>query len=797
MARRGPLDLQGYLETQRWLAAQLRAELDPAEIAEEFVVRVTTLFDFQAGLVWEAGPGRRKLRLLAAHGAGLDQGQVAELIAGRARERGSGIAGAAWAQGQMVVRASAGPRPFRAALAIPAPPGAAREVLAVLELFSLGTAALAGDSSEALHVLAEQFGALIAQRRLQRNAKSAIEFRAAALSSSPDCIIGMDHRGRITEFNGAAERLFGYRRKEALGRELAGLIVPEDLRERHRRGLQRFLETRRGVLLGRRFELPGRRRDGSTVPIELTVACDGSDPPVFMGFLRDVSDRGEAERIRRHLSEVVKGTQDAVLSKDLAGNVTTWNRGAEELYGYTEGEAVGRHISFLVPADHRNEEMEILERVKRGERLETYETERLRKDGARVNVALTISPIEHPVLGISGASVIARDVTSEKRRQRAQEFLIGATRILDSSLDPEQTARTIVETAVPELAELCVIDFARADGRIGDSIVAGADPEAARRLEEIRRGSPLDPEGEHPVAQVLKEDRPMVWRDLMAPDAIAQVAQNEEHRQLMSDAGYRSAAVVGLKARGRTIGALSLLHTSTDLRYDTTDLRFLSELGDRAAMALDNAILYKERDQIATNLQRGLRPPRPAQVDGLEIAVVFEAAGKGIEIGGDFYDVLPTEDGCWVLIGDVTGKGSAAAGVSVAVRHAVRGLTREIDTPEDVLLHVNELLLAGEGIHDFATAHLARMKREGGEWRVTLAAAGHPPAVHLTAAKPVQLGGGSMLGAFPDLSLDCHEISLSARESLVLCTDGWLEVGPPDAHKAPEAFAATAHSLAD
>ena len=99
------------------------------------------------------------------------------------------------------------------------------------------------------------------------------------------------------------------------------------------------------------------------------------------------------------------------------------------------------------------------------------------------------------------------------------------------------------------------------------------------------------------------------------------------------------------------------------------------------------------------------------RVEGLESAVVFEAAGRGIEIGGDLYDVLPTEDGCWVLVGDVAGKGSAAAGVSVAVRHAVRGLTREVDEPEEVLGRVNELLLEGNGLNDFATAVLVRLRR--------------------------------------------------------------------------------------
>jgi PAS domain S-box-containing protein len=505
----------------------------------------------------------------------------------------------------------------------------------------------------------------------------------------------------------------------------------------------------------------------------------------------------EAERVRNHLAEVVNGTEDAVMSKDLEGVVTSWNPAAERMYGYPAEEAVGRHISFLIPPDHRGEEMEILRRVCGGERLETYETERIRADGTRIDVSLTVSQIRSPLRGVIGASVIARDITMAKRRRRAQEFLVAASRLLDTSLDPAETARTIVGTAVPELAEICVIDFVREDGWLGDSIVAGANPEMAARLEEIRRQTPLDPAGQHPVAQVLREDRPMIWRELSSPGVVEDIAQNDDHRRLMSDAGYNSAAVVALRAWGRTLGALSFLHVKPDLRYDSRDLEFLAELGDRAAMALDNARLYTERDRIAENLQRGLRPAGPERVPGLEVAVVFEAAGEGIEIGGDFYDVLPTEDGCWILIGDVAGKGSAAAGVSVAARHSVAGLTRVIAEPEEVLARVNDLLLTGTTLNDFATAQLLRLRRRDEGWELTLAGAGHPPAIHAGSDGVRQLGGGTMLGAHGEPNVSRHATELAPGDTLVLCTDGWLEAGPVDGHQDPAMLAAMVEPLAE
>ncbi len=622
---------------------------------------------------------------------------------------------------------------------------------------------------------------------------------AGIVTSALDAVLILDPEMRVVEWSEAAGALFGIDRAEALGADLVELIVPTELRD----SVRYCLAGGEGEppsdeeLLGRRIELPAQRADGIGFRAELTIvraASPGAGPTVFA---RDVSHRLEADRARAHMEQVVTGSRDAVFSKDLQGVVTTWNPAAERLYGYSAEEAVGRHVSFLMPDDLKHEAEEILARVRQGEHLETHEARRVRKDGTVLDVSLTISPIGSESGYLYGASVIARDITSERRRRSAREFLIAATRDLDASLDPVETARNIVAKAVPELAEVCVIDFLRTDGRIGDSVAAATIPGAAERLERIRRDSPLEPEGDHPVALVLRAGEPMIWGDLKQPEVADAVAQNVEHRRLMDDTGYESAAVVGLVARGRKIGALSFLHTEANVGYEQEDLEFLGELGERAALALDNARLYQERDAIARNLQRGLRPPRPARVEGLESSVVFEAAGRGIEIGGDLYDVLPTEDGCWVLIGDVAGKGSAAAGVSVALRHVVRGLIREIDEPEEVLVRVNELLLEGTGLNDFATAVLMRLRQDAsGDWTLATASAGHPPPVHVREDGAHLLGGGTVLGALNDARVQRHDAVLELGDTLVLCTDGWLEAGPTSEHRDPLDLARLAEYLA-
>jgi PAS domain S-box-containing protein len=805
------VELQRYLRAQRALATQLIEGGSLDEAASGFISTVAGLLRWKAGALWEVPAGARELRFVAGWS---EPGVEAEPLWRSSREltfeRGSGLPGIAWERGEIHTSPNVTSDPvFRrqeaaaeagltAALAIPIPLGAPQNVLAVAEFHTDSFQSVPGALEDLLAGFGDQLAMFVKRQRAEASIRASEEFKSAVLTSALDCVVGMNHEGRVVEFNEAAERLFLYTREEAIGEELAELIIPEHLRERHRKGLRRYLETGEKVVIGQRIELPAHCRDDRIIPVELTVTrIAGSEPPLFTGFLRDISARSEVERVRQHLAEVVRGTQDAVLSKDLNGFVTSWNRGAEAIYGYTDEEAIGRHVSFIVPEDHKNEEMRILDRVKKAERLETYETERIRKDGARIDVSLTVSPIEHPVLGIVGASVVARDITAERRRRRAQEFLVAATRALDASLDPNETARSIVETAVPAVAELCVIDFVRRDGWIGDSVVAGVDPAAARRLEEIRRGTPLDPRGSHPVAQVLRERRPMVWPDLTSRESISEVAQSDDHRRLMAEAGYRSAAVVPLRARGRTLGALSFLHAHSHLRYDTDDLGLLAELGERAALALDNARLYQERALIVRNLQRGLRPPSPADVPGLDISVIFEAAGEGIDVGGDLYDVLPAEDGCWVLIGDVAGKGSSAAGVSVALRHSVRGLVRELDDPDEVLVRVNEMLREGTSLNDFATALLMRMTRNGDSWHGRLAAAGHPDAIHLTSDGPRRLGGGALLGALARTQVASHSLAVAPGDTLLLYTDGWLEAGPVERHCEPSRLAEIAHGFAD
>src|SRR2546421_7269514 len=154
----------------------------------------------------------------------------------------------------------------------------------------------------------------------------------ALLDSALDCIITMDASGRVTEFNAAAQRVFGYSREEAVGQELASLIIPPALRERHRQGLRRYLETGEGPVLGRRIEITGIRSDGSEILVELAITTFHiQKEPVFAAYLRDITARKEGEEAGRTLAAIIESSEDAIISKDLDGKITSWNQAAERL----------------------------------------------------------------------------------------------------------------------------------------------------------------------------------------------------------------------------------------------------------------------------------------------------------------------------------------------------------------------------------------------------------------------------------------------------------------------------------
>src|SRR4029450_1763464 len=166
------------------------------------------------------------------------------------------------------------------------------------------------------------------QRNEVRNPAATLEALSRTfLDSALDCIITMDATGHVREFNPASERVFGFTRAEAVGKELAELIIPHRFREGHRQGLAHYVETREGPLIGKLIEIEALRRDGSEILVGLAIkATQVNGSPIFTAYLRDITERKRAEETNRRLAAIVESSGDAVISKDLDELVTSWNK---------------------------------------------------------------------------------------------------------------------------------------------------------------------------------------------------------------------------------------------------------------------------------------------------------------------------------------------------------------------------------------------------------------------------------------------------------------------------------------
>ena len=270
-----------------------------------------------------------------------------------------------------------------------------------------------------------------------------IGFNALA-EAAPDAIVCGDAYGRITYWNGAAEENFGWSADEAVGQPLT-LIIPERFRHMHEDGMERYLATGKPKIIGRPVELAGLRKDGSEFPVELSIGTWTSYGEIqFTAILRNIGDRRQDELARSALGAIVESSDDAIIGVTLNGEITSWNRGAGRLYGFSEEEVLGRPITILVPEDRPDDVAEYLDAVRYGERVEHLETVRMRKGGKPVEVSLTVSPIQDKRGDVVGASVVARDISDRRRieRYRAAQHA-GASAMAEASEPDEATAAVL------------------------------------------------------------------------------------------------------------------------------------------------------------------------------------------------------------------------------------------------------------------------------------------------------------------------------------------------------------------
>jgi diguanylate cyclase (GGDEF)-like protein/PAS domain S-box-containing protein len=283
------------------------------------------------------------------------------------------------------------------------------------------------------------------------------------LEAAPDAMVIVDAEGKMVMVNGQTEEVFGYLREELVGQPVETL-VPDRLRESHSSHRFEYAADPHVRSMGVGLELYGQHKDGSEFPVDISLSPLHTEDGTFvLSAIRDITEWRRAEQDASLFRAVVESSQDAIISKDLTDVITTWNAGAERLYGYTADEAKGKSITMLVPPGHDDNMPEILRRARSSEQIDNYETIRVRKDGTQVDVSLTVSPVCDRDGQVIGASVIARDVSARLRYQEQLRYLAEHD-ALTGLLNRRQFEREVSEQVgrahrYGELSTLLMIDI--------------------------------------------------------------------------------------------------------------------------------------------------------------------------------------------------------------------------------------------------------------------------------------------------------------------------------------------------
>lgn len=256
------------------------------------------------------------------------------------------------------------------------------------------------------------------------------------LDTIPDAIVVASTDGTIVQVNTQTEELFRYARGELVGQKIE-VLVPQRFRGQHLNHRDSFTAAPKTRRMGAGLNLKGQRRDGSEFDVEISLSPVATeDGLIVLSAIRDISDRKRIEEelrqaheelnrrttqqigeYRARLASIIDSSEDAILSKDLDGTITAWNRGAQKMYGYSANQVIGKNISLLTPPDCPDEIPKILARIRQGEFITHYESVRVTKDGRQLNVSISVSPIRDGAGKIVGASAIARDFTEQKRAE--------------------------------------------------------------------------------------------------------------------------------------------------------------------------------------------------------------------------------------------------------------------------------------------------------------------------------------------------------------------------------------------
>jgi PAS domain S-box-containing protein len=615
----------------------------------------------------------------------------------------------------------------------------------------------------------------------------------------------------IVYVNPAFEKTTGYSMEEAIGRNCRFLQGGD-------RDQPALEELRAAIREGRGCQviLRNYRKDGTLFWNEIHVSPVHDEQGRlinFVGVQNDVTESKRTEEMLRRSEDrlrlAVESTGLGTWDFDPVTRKSKWDERCKEIFGLPPEAEVDYEtfLSRLHPEDR--------ERVDRGvqraldpESGGQYNVE-YRTVGLEDGVERWVAARGQAFFDASGRAVrfigTVLDITERKRAEEERDLLLAREQLvraeavrarrrlallasvgpaLYSSFDYETTLERIARLTIPDLADWCLVDILEEDGSVNQLAAAHANPAKEDLLRELRIHRRFEEDAPGTVAQVLR-----TGRSVLVPEAseswLAERATGEEHLRLLRNLEVRSLVSVPLLARGRALGVMTLVSSSPERSYDEEDLSLAENLASRCALAVDNARLYRERSYIARTLQRSLLPHLP-EMPGVEVGVEYLPVGEENEVGGDFYDLIEagTGENCWMaVIGDISGKGAAAAAVTALARYTIRAMAMWECKPAAILSALNEAMIRQLDGDQFCTVACACLKlTDDSGIELTVARGGHPAPLLLRADGSIEViePPGKALGVFPDPELGDRTVRLEAGDTAVFYTDGIIEARGPD-----------------